>query len=130
MKRDKGWVFAAEKVDCGPLGELVGDLADQLVSSTNRPFEGAYEVSVHEVQGRNIDDVFGFFGASQLATFPHRADVIICNRTVECDATAVLLVYVLKAALVGVTLPPVRRLGTGHCIYRQLLSCVAHRDEV
>ena len=54
-------IFAAEEIDCCPLGELVGDLADKLVFNMSRRFEGANEISVHELKGRINGGVVGFF---------------------------------------------------------------------
>ena len=70
-------MFAAEKADCGPLGELVSDLADKHVSSKSRGFEGTHEISVHEPEGRINGGVFGFRGVSQLILFRHRTDVTV-----------------------------------------------------
>ena len=91
----------------------------------SRRFEGAHEISVHELKGRVNGGVFGFLGASQLMAFPHCTDVTVRNRTVKCNPIAVLPVH--EAALVEVTQSPVPRLGVGHRIHRQLLSCVSIR---
>ena len=121
LKRGKGLIFATDKVDCGPFGELVGDLADKLVSTMSRRFEGAHEISVHDLKGRINGGVVSFLGVSQLMAFPHRTYVTVRNRTVECDSIAILSVHELEATLIEVSQPPAPHLGIGHRIHCQLL---------
>lgn len=63
-------VFAVETGDSGSRGEPVDDLADELVSSTSRRFQGVHEVSVNELKGRINGGVFGVLGVSQPVTSP------------------------------------------------------------
>ena len=123
-------IFAAGKVDCGPLDERVGDLADKLVSTMSRRFKGAHEVSVRELKGRVNGGVVGFLGVSQLVAFPHRTDFTARNRTVKRDPIAALPVYELQAAFIEVTQSPMPQLGIGHRIYRLPLSSVSINTEV
>ena len=96
----------------------------------SRRFEGAHDISVHELKGCINDGEVGFLGVSQLMTFPHRTDVAVRNRTVKCDSNAALSVRELQATLIDVAQPPVPHLGIDHRIHRQLLSCVTIRTEV
>ena len=96
----------------------------------NRRFEGAHEISVHELKGRMNGDVVDILGVSQLVAFRQRTDVTVRHKTVKCDPTAVLPVHELQVALVEVAQPPVPHLGLSHRIYRQLFSCVPIRTEV
>lgn len=84
----------------------------------------AREVSKYELKERIYIGVLGFLGASQLVTFPHRTNVTVRDRTVDCDAIAVLA-HDFKAALVEVNQSPVPYLGIDHCIRHQLLSWVS-----
>ena len=72
----------------------------------------------------------GVFGVRQPVTFPQRADARVSIKTVECDGIEFLHVRDFKAAFVEMTQPPVPHLGTGNCIHRDLVSCVAMRAEV
>ena len=65
-------IFAAEKVDGGQLDELVGNLADKIISTMGRRFEGAHEISVHELKGGINSVVVGFLLVNQLIVFLHR----------------------------------------------------------
>lgn len=123
-------VLAAEKVYCGPLGEVVGDLADKLVPSTSCSFEGAHEVYAHELKRRINGIGFDVPGVSQLVCFPHHIYVTVRHVTVKFDGMAVLPVHEIKDALDEVNQPPVPHLSFAHCMYRQLLFCIAVRADV
>ena len=66
----------------------------------SRLFEGAHEISVHELKGRTHDGVLGFVVVIQLMTFSKLTELTVCHKSVKCDAIAVLPVHELKAALV------------------------------
>ena len=93
----------------------------------SRRFEGAHEISVHELKGRIDGGVVGFLGVSQLMAFFHRTAVTVRNITVKCDPTAALPDHELQAAVINGSQPPVQHSGIGHHIHRQLLSCGIHR---
>ena len=57
----------------------------------SRRFQGAHEISVHELEGLIYGGVFGFPGVSQLMTFPDRTDVTVRNRTVTVSYTHLTL---------------------------------------
>lgn len=63
-------LFTAEKVDCGPFRELIGDLAEKLVSTVCRRLERAHEIAIHKLKGLIDGGVSGFLELSQLMTFP------------------------------------------------------------
>ena len=123
-------IFPEQKVDYGALGELVGDVADKLVSTMSRQFEGAHGIFVHELEERISGNVVSSLGVSQLMAFHHRTDVTVRNRTFKCDVSTVISVHGLQATLVKVTQPPMPHLGISHRIHCQLISCVAMRTDV
>ena len=84
-------IFAAKKVGCGLLGELVGDLLDKLVSTMSSRFEGAHEIYVHELKGRIHGGAVGFLRVSQLKALHQRTDVTARNKAVKCDALTFFL---------------------------------------
>jgi len=96
----------------------------------SRRFQGAHEISVHEMKGLINGGVFGFPGVSQLMTFPDRTDVTVRNRTVKCNPIALLPVHALMAALLEVTHRPVPHLGIDQRIHCHLLSSLSIRTEV
>ena len=42
-------------------------------------FKAAHQVSINQLKGRYDVGVFGLLGASQLATFPHGADLAVID---------------------------------------------------
>ena len=96
----------------------------------SRRFEGAHEISVHEMKGFINSGVFGFLGVSQLMTFPDRTDVTVRKGTVKCDPFPLLPAHTLKAALREVTHRPVPYLGIDQRIHRHLLSSLSICTEV
>ena len=75
----------------------------------SRRFEGAHEISVHELNGCIRRGWLSRGG--QLMPSPYRTYVTVRNRTVKCDPITVRSVYELQAALVKVTQPPMPHLS-------------------
>ena len=95
----------------------------------SRRFEGALEISAHEMKGLINGGVFGFPGASLLMAFPDRIDAQSAIEPSN-DPIALLPVHELKAVSLEVTHRPVPHLGIGQRIHRHLLSSLSIRTEV
>ena len=98
LNRSKRLIFAAEQINSGPPGELVGDLARTLVNIMSCRSEWLYAISVHSLEGcRNVS---GFdLEISQLTTFPDSTNVAVGNGAVKGDAVAVTLLHILQSLL-------------------------------
>ena len=90
LKRLKNLVLAGQLVDSGPLGILVGYLADALVAVYGHWREGPHQVPVAQLE-RTANLVVGCLGVSKLLSVPHGANVAVQDSALKCDASAVSL---------------------------------------
>ena len=90
LKRLKSLVLAGQHVDGGPLGVLVGYLADVLLVAYDHWRKGPHQVPVAQLE-RPADFVVGYLGVSRLLSFPHGTNVVVRDSLLECNTNAVSL---------------------------------------
>ena len=90
LKLLKSLVLVAQQVDGGPLGVLVGYLADVLVATYGRWREGPHQVPVAQLK-RSVDLLVGCLRVRKLLNFPHGANVAVRDSPFECNTSAVSL---------------------------------------
>ena len=123
LKRLESSVLVDQQVDGGPLGVLVGYLADFLVAAYGHWREGPRQVSVAQLE-RPADLVVGCFGVSELLSFSHGANFAVRGSPLECDPSAVSLTWNIQALCMEMT--PAADATPGHWRLRSLLDPWRH----
>ena len=90
LKRLKSSVLVGQEGDGGPLGLLVGYLADVLVAAYGYWRERFHQVPVAQLE-RSTELVDGCLRVSKLLSFSHGANVAVRDSPLECNPSAVSL---------------------------------------
>ena len=89
LKQLKSLILVGQQVDGGPLGILVGYLADVLVAAYGNWRKGSNQIPVAQLE-RPVDLVIGYLEVVKLSSLPYGANVAVQDSLLECDTSVVL----------------------------------------